>query len=653
MKYCKECGAELKEGAQFCKECGTPVGENKETNNTLEEPTSKQPQEQATTRHTYEAPNQEMTRATKTPMSKKRKMSLIATGVALIILFSGYKIGETLTSKDRLIDKFQTALSNKDAKTVASLLSSDDKNLKINEKSVQGLMKYFDKNPDIAANAMKDLKTESNLYDQRSDLDVPKEAAANNLLNQEMISLEKIGKILFYDKYTININSVYVTLSTNYKNTELSIDGKNLGKADSADFQKTYGPFVPGIHDAQADLKTNFVDLKTHQEAELINSNRTSSIDLSLDGQDVSVDAGQNGNTNLDAKLFINGKDVGVNPFKKATFGPVLTDGSMNLSLEASMPWGKIKTSEVPIKDTNIQVNLVDDATKKAIMDQIMKFMNEEMQAFTSDNTSKMTTATANGKIDVKNIADSDASNRFFYSQNYEGALESMKFQMDNGFSTQYDSSTSTWYMNEDAEGTINEAYFNQGQTPALQENTKDYTFTLVYDTSAKKWLVEHFQLSDSSGDSRPTDKVVTVNKPIMYATNAAPVTTAGISSSSSIPSNVETTMDGYENGLINAVNDNDFTDVSSYLLPDSPLYNDQQQLVTKLSNTGTTEQLLSYQITDYKDNGNGACAITTHEKVQINYSSGKSDTKDYDWVYTGKIDPDGTLALTDISAKK
>jgi uncharacterized membrane protein YvbJ len=357
---------------------------------------------------------------------------------------------------------------------------------------------------------------------------------------------------------------------------------------------------------------------------------------------------------NLNGDLFINGKDVKTNPFTKPTFGPVLTDGSMKLSVQADMPWGKVKTVEVPITDTTVAVSLTDDATKTAIMDQIMKFMIQEMQAFTADDTSKMTTATQNGISAVKNIADADRLNRFVYSQQYEGALESLKFEMDNnGFNTTYDSTHDIWIVNENAKALLNDAYFTQGGTPSLQNENKDYQFTMVYDLNSKQWLVDNWQQA-GSWSSSSTDKEVKVDKPVMYSTDTAPANvTSTVPNTLSIPDYVQSTMDSYENGLINAVNDGNFNEVSSTLASGSPLYESQQQLVTKLFNAGTKESLVSYQITSYKDNQNGTCTITTHEQVQITYSNGKTATKDYDWVYTAQNIGGNSIELTNISAKK
>lgn len=303
--FCKECGKELKKGAQFCNECGTPVRDKKQE----QQQEHQQQHEPIQSRLTYQNPTPEQPKTPRTPMTKKTKTLLIASGAALVILFGGYELGSTLTSKDRMINKFQTALVNNDAKTVASLLSSDDPKAKIDENSVKSLLDYFKKNPNKISDVIQDLKTESNLYDRSGDL-APQDITgmAGSLLNQNLIKLEKDGRILFFDRYKININTIYLTLQTNYKNTNLYVDGKEVATSNSQDYQTTVGPFLPGIHEASADLKTNFVDLKTKQEVDAVTSGNQQSVDLSLNGQAVALDLGQNGqNLNLNGKLYIDG----------------------------------------------------------------------------------------------------------------------------------------------------------------------------------------------------------------------------------------------------------------------------------------------------------------------------------------------------------
>lgn len=96
-----------------------------------------------------------------------------------------------------------------------------------------------------------------------------------------------------------------------------------------------------------------------------------------------------------------------------------------------------------------------------------------------------------------------------------------------------------------------------------------------------------------------------------------------------------EQLMNDYTSALTAAVNNGKFSMVEKYLLKDSSLYNMQKKLVTNLYSAGTKEYMLGVDIErngwDTKIKG----YIDVYEKAEIVYSSGKSEIKEYNWVYT------------------
>lgn len=94
MDFCKECGRELAEQAQFCKHCGTPVN-GRQTD--AEEPVNQDP-------------------VHKRKISRKSMMIWAAIAAVCVLLFAGYKAGEALTSKEKLIGDFESALKQNDEK---------------------------------------------------------------------------------------------------------------------------------------------------------------------------------------------------------------------------------------------------------------------------------------------------------------------------------------------------------------------------------------------------------------------------------------------------------------------------------------------------------------------------------------------------------
>ncbi|WP_449537897.1 zinc ribbon domain-containing protein [Ferdinandcohnia sp. Marseille-Q9671] len=462
MKFCKECGKELKENASFCNECGTPLVQ---TNGN-----------QPTTTTVQSVP--------KKPMSKKAKRAWIIGIVALIILFGVHKLVDSLMSKDRLIDKFETALIEKDAKQVANLLTSNDKKLEINEKSIAGLMKYFKENPDQVQETIATLEAQSRLVDNadkegKSLVDL----FADGLSEYGLVTLKQDGKFLFYDKFQLNIASVYLTLETNYKDTVLSVDGKEVGTADKPDYEATYGPFLPGYHTISGKLKTDFVDLEQKEDIFLNGYDNKEHATLYLDAEEVTVELPPMGMTEFAAKLFINGKDVGVNLYENPTFGPVLTDGSMTLSVEADAPWGTVKTEEIPIDDDYLDITYINDELKNTLMDTVHLYLQEWTTAYTSVDNSAITTAVQGVKDEVIEEANENKEQEYALEAQYLGVdfdLDSFSLYNPDG----------AWQATVSVLEHWNRDYFYKGDEVELEEDSDARVFYLIYDETQGKWLV-------------------------------------------------------------------------------------------------------------------------------------------------------------------
>jgi len=497
MKFCKECGHELKENAQFCNECGTPLSKV-----SSKEP--RQPNGQETSPIIHRQQN--------APMSKKKKRVLVSVIAIVIILIGAYKIGDMLTSKDRLVNKFQDALVNKDEKAVVKLLSSNDKQLKIDKESVKGFMLYIKKNPDMENEIIKDLKEQSSYIDSMKDNNISIVQKYTNSSPEGLINIEKDGKFLFYNKYKLNIEPLYLSINTNYKDTDLFVDGKKVGRAISSDFEKIYGPFVPGLHDVEAKLKTKFVEL-SHKDQVSVEDGIKQSVDLTLDGEDVTVytQLSDDESIPLTGKLFINGKDVDVDPFENPTFGPVLTDGSMTVSVEAEFPWGKMTSNEVSIDGDSVDVDLSNNADfQNSIMETVAQNNQDNLAAYTSGDVTKMTSATDNLKSSL-----TDAIN---YAKDvgelFKGQYLGTSFDLD---SFRLYNSDEKWIVNVTIKTNMKSDTYYEGDKPELEDNEQISDVRLVYDSTLKKWLVDSDDYSYYFNDENV--KELKADTPIEYAT--------------------------------------------------------------------------------------------------------------------------------------
>lgn len=109
----------------------------------------------------------------------------------------------------------------------------------------------------------------------------------------------------------------------------------------------------------------------------------------------------------------------------------------------------------------------------------------------------------------------------------------------------------------------------------------------------------------------------------------------------------VQVSVGKYIEHLVEAVNAGDYSIVSPYILSGSDLEKDQQSLVERLHEAGTTEELVSSEVLSVKEDGD-SWKVDTKEEVTIHYDSGESETNSYEWTYT-VVEEDGDYLLSTI----
>src|SRR5699024_8908173 len=113
MKYCSNCGAEIKPGQRVCTQCGTPIQQ----------------------RATHQSPNHK---------SKWPLFIIIAVILVIIIaLFAAYKIIDAQLSPTKQAETISKDLKNKDTDRLANHLKSNGE--AISKDEAKAIYKYIDK----------------------------------------------------------------------------------------------------------------------------------------------------------------------------------------------------------------------------------------------------------------------------------------------------------------------------------------------------------------------------------------------------------------------------------------------------------------------------------------------------------------------------
>ncbi len=96
----------------------------------------------------------------------------------------------------------------------------------------------------------------------------------------------------------------------------------------------------------------------------------------------------------------------------------------------------------------------------------------------------------------------------------------------------------------------------------------------------------------------------------------------------------IEQQVTEYGHRMVDAINAQDFSIVSPYLLPGSSLHVKQRDFIAYLGRLGITEEVNDYVVTDVVPIDDQTYEVTTFESIYV-YNSGKTELSEYSWIYT------------------
>lgn len=478
MKVCEKCGNEIKENNKFCEKCGAPVtGDIISKKLSLKKQSEpKQPKQPK--------PKQEADEK----LNKKKKVLAGLVILILISLFTTYKIGESITSKDKVIDKFMTAISEKNIAELQNIIKSSDSRLEINEENLKPLIAYIDENPSYFEQLSKYMRGQY----QNSNQSIRNKNQSSSVFsdgnNSNIIELKKNGKkFLIYDNYELVMKPFFMNIHNNYKDAVIYINGKEVGKSDSDDFSKEYGPFAPGKYIVKAVYTGKYTTIEAENEIDLISDElsdeKVFECDLHLEGKYVYIDTYY-----YDSKIIINGKDSGlsVDDINREGLGPV--DDTTKIQLSRDFPWGNRTSDEVIVGESDtyiyLEMNTVNDVVQEEIIESINTFLKEDNIVFKTRDISK-----------YSNLIDPELSMRksviddmIGWDEFYEGAVKGAAYDLDSLNIYEKDGvycADITGLYNY--EGTY---YYNDSEMPELEENQIYRNYQLKYDKVNNKWQI-------------------------------------------------------------------------------------------------------------------------------------------------------------------
>ncbi|WHY64765.1 zinc ribbon domain-containing protein [Neobacillus sp. SuZ13] len=330
FKFCTECGTKVPKHYRVCSNCGKQFA-NVQDSYEQRQGADASGGTTSPNLHEIKEPIVNNERSKK-QASRSKKLTLTIGSILAALLLGGYYLGSTLTSKQKVIQKFDEALKEKDASMLVGIVDTTDPNIKISAENVFPFISYIEENSQ----------------------------------NPTFSALEKAGfvnihpsgkKWLLFDNYKINIKSFYPVISTNYDGTEIYINKKRVGKINRGE-GKTFGPYLIGEYKLKALYKGKYATLDKEEviDPKSINSKEIE-VKFTLPENNLSIYSDED-----DAFLFVNGKNTNQRIGEIDQFGPVVFDGSITIHAETEINGNVIKSNETTLVDEDFtNVGLIFD----------------------------------------------------------------------------------------------------------------------------------------------------------------------------------------------------------------------------------------------------------------------------------------------------
>lgn len=405
MKFCSNCGHELRAEARFCPECGKSTkkseqieqqeriaeSEQHSATNPTEQSTEKKNAEPFLEQHESEKwaesdeleqtenegqteifsgqieleqgqeetyspghqSNQEVHTSgirqsrEKPPVFKSKKSKIITMIVAVfvILLFgSYYTINKVMMSPEAVADSFMDAVQEKDEPKLRAFINDGQLEMDVTKADVESFLEFLDDRPQMITTMSGKLEEDVQQHDAGSDYAVADEG------EKSIASLERDGKKWFlFDRYVVNVTPVYMDVTSTEDDTTIFVGDEEAGTV-SAEKDKTLGPFLPGIYEVKAAVKGDYGKVEAAQEADFSDVDE-GSVNPDFDFADYYVDLYSD---NGDATLYVNGESTDKKLDDIEALGPVPKDDSIELFAKKKFSTGVKKSDPVTVgKDTN------------------------------------------------------------------------------------------------------------------------------------------------------------------------------------------------------------------------------------------------------------------------------------------------------------
>ncbi|MEF3331029.1 zinc ribbon domain-containing protein [Oceanobacillus oncorhynchi] len=626
-KFCKECGKPIGDGAQFCKHCGTKVNSEVPKHKAIAPETEKEaaekkaPVEQAGKEENQTRSEQQTRQVNKEkkPMTKKKKILTGILGVIALCVIGLGIWGNMYYSEENTANRFASAMAEGDTETIQKVMTVDGKELSAEEANAVAAMREEEEFAFISDGDSEVLFEELPVFDMEE-------------------SNEKA--FLFFTQYDVAAEPQYVTVYSNVEGVTTTFNGGGFEEADASSDYIEYGPLAPGIYEAASSFETDYGEAAKSQNIRLMDTYNSYESELEV-GEVTFYEMFESDLPYNSMEWMINEEPLETNTDSGyVTAGPLLLDGSMELTGVVKTDWGDIEIEPIAITDREHDVYITElftDGAEEEIKEVITNFSENYVEA----------TAQLDASV-IENISDE-------LSETLEDEL--FTYFNDNGFSGRLDEIGIAFEDSEYVEGDSSDnpefelpVQLNMTGTydpdSEYEEINIETIFTIQYGTDGGKWDIQDFteafyprdvnyEFFEASGEEY--EGVVLEDED-----EADENSDENGNSEDEELTEIEAVVENYVDNLIWAINTGDYSIVEDYIATGSELDTMQQDLVERLYDSGLTQEIVSMSVEDVEEIDSETWEVTTSETIELMYASDETETEDYQWTYTVELTADG-----------
>ncbi|WP_194189792.1 TcaA 3rd/4th domain-containing protein [Clostridium chrysemydis] len=311
----------------------------------------------------------------------KKNIILISIICIVIIFGVGFFFGNIISTKEGTLKKLQRGLVKGSVSTLDDVIKIDGE--KATKEELKPLSDYYKGKDTLVNNLMDDIKDG----------------------NSKVMKLTS-SKSLFLENYSLDLNTFTLTIENDNKDADLYLNDKEIKGTTEIK------GLIPGEYKLKGVIKSEFGDIKKEESILLMKDEK---INFKIGANFITLHSNFD-----DAKVYINGEDSNktVKEFKNA--GPFPSDGSVKVNIEKELPWGKVKSEEVQIKDKpdiTISLNIKNDELFNEVQTLVDSFYDSVFKALNEENKELINAATNEAKDKVFSVLE---KKYFFLKNQYE-----------------------------------------------------------------------------------------------------------------------------------------------------------------------------------------------------------------------------------------